>query len=304
MSGISQLMVTNWLWFGSRTPGGIANRTAKSYYSSNGLDWVQMTAEAWDYKDPDWLTNNSNGPITTEQCPQWKNRRWESVYNYDPYNTNGNAQALGFAVSYDFVHWQREALYWPFGKTNAGAMFAATWFTDNDGSNYLVTAWAIGEFGHPKNIYTMRRLDNSLTNWSEPSMIVSNDLSMWDGQIVRVGNRYDLYTLDSSTSIARFTNSQLNTTFTLDSSTVFSPHGDYVYNGEAPSIIQISTNNWRMYFKPDYMVWGISTNLGNNWGDVNTTNRFSYDPWHGPGIVMHRVFPSLTVGGCVVTGVR
>jgi hypothetical protein len=236
-----------WYWWAST---GNPSECMKLYLSSDGETWYPATTNICDYKEPDFHTNNSMGPYSMEFTVQWDpvNQMLYGVYNYDPYNDGTNSQALGIAQSTDGTNWARIALIYPNGKTNGlGNTFAATWFTDTDGSNYLVYPYSsetgAGQGGF--HLFIIRRLDDTYQNWSEPSLIYSNNEGafQWDAQMINHNGRYELYYHGGPNGVA--TNDRPDTHFNFWKATDTTPGGDF--SGEVPYLVQFSDQYWRLY---------------------------------------------------------
>ncbi len=269
-------------WFSSVTPA------MKIFVSDNLYNgWKPLTTNSADYADPDQGTNSVSpyvGPLSTEFTVQYDQaaKAFYGVYNYDPYNTNANAQALAIAVSYNITNWSRLTIIWPNGKTNgAGATFAATWFTDLNNSNYLVYGWAQGPAtSTAKNTYIIRRLDSTYTNWSAPIMIETNTVSTWDEHLIYnpIKSRYELYYYDGAVSVA--TNSNITSLFTKMKAVTDANAGS-----EAPYIIKFSETYWRCYSRSLHAQYVETWDAGETWTKTSKDIPAQLGlGWHGPGI--------------------
>jgi hypothetical protein len=275
----------DWFWLGSAGGNRFGAGPAFSAefitlaQSGDGVSWTQLVNGPV-YFEPNYYTN-LYGPIAREGAVQYAEGRFWMAYNFDPYDAGHFAQGLGLARSSDLTNWSRVAVLYPFGVTNpAGRMFAATWFTDDDGSNYLVAAYAAGPVTAPKECFVLRRLDATFTNWSAPTLILSSNRFKWDGALLKTGPRYDLYYVNLEGGISRATNAGL--------ATVFQPDYDLdtlSYGLEAPQIIPLAGAGLRLYGRlaPD-MYYADSPNRGDTW-PAEPTPLTGLGYWHGPGIL-------------------
>jgi hypothetical protein len=249
------------------------------YTSADGLDWSRALAPPV-YFEPNHYTNLF-GPIAGEAAVQFSGGEFWIVYNFDPYDAGGLAQGLGIARSADLANWSRVAVLYPFGTTNSGGrMSAATWFTDDDGSNYLVGAYGEGAAGDRQECFIIRRLDATFTHWSAPVVLLTTNEFKRDASLLRNGDRYDLYYLGATGGLARATNATLSGVFGHEYN-----FDELSYALEGVHVLRLGGSQLRMYGRAmGEMFYADSYDNGAAWpAEPSPFNNAG--AWHGPGII-------------------
>lgn len=280
----------SWYWMSSLGALGGSNQFERLYISDDGITWT-ATTNGINYRDPDFYTNAANGPISTEFSVLPWNNAFYACYNYDPYNTNLNAQALGIARSYDMTNWARIGLVRPWTNQVGAAVFAATWFVDDDASVYLIGAYRAGDFGLFKDLFSIKSLDGSMTNFAAPVAILSNTAAAYDGMVLRDHGTYKLWAVSSTgnNGILLATNSNITSLFTVVTNEIyFGSTGSGTFIPEAPNIVRSNRWNWRMYVRntdTNGMMYADSTDGGVTWGVPHGLLPAGSTNWHAPGII-------------------
>lgn len=280
----------DWFWLvsvGANTAeGGTGNEHLALYKSSDGVAWNLCSESV--YTEPNQYTNNSRGPIAREAAVQQDGTMFWAVYNFDPYNGNPDAQGLGLAYSYDMTNWTRKAVLYPYGKIPSEAhMFAATWFTDENGDNYIVGCYNAGPLVGNKDVFLIKRLDDSYLNWSAPTVIIpaASNLGRWDAAVLKVGTRYDLYTSMGM----KFTASAVTGPWTLDA-TVSDWLGNMLFVEEAAWPVLLGGTTVRLYWNSGgpvrQMYYAESTDGGVTWpAEPTEVSSLPVGKFFGAGIV-------------------
>lgn len=304
-----------WYWTASVGAHTSQNEFTTLLSSPDGLNWTRLIPGAM-YADPDCYTNNANGPITSEFTPyvDYEQGCFWAVYNFDPYNTNPEAQALALARSYDMTNWTRVSLLYLMGKVPEASMFAATWFDDTDGRHYLVGAYHQGVFSANKDIYLWERLDGTFTNWGPGVKLLEGGTgtgARWDGWMVKSNSTYYLFYVDGNVQLAVAHRNDLQGLFTFDKE--LDTVDGIAYSMEAPAVFQLSANRWRLYGRSGMQLVCESSDAGNTWPvDPHPDQPRGFYPsfaspdgsvWHGPGIFrMSRPLTNYFVRGVTVGG--
>lgn len=286
-----------WYWTASIGTHGLQNEFTTLLSSPDGLNWTRLVAGTM-YADPDCYSNNVNGPITTEFVPyvDYDQGCLWGIYNYDPYNTNPDAQALALARSYDMTNWTRVSLLYLMGKKPQAAMFAATWFDDPGGKHYIVGAYKEGAFNIPKDLYVWERLDNTFTNWGPGVKIMAAGTgtgAKWDAWLMKAGSTYQLFYTDGNGQLAVAHRGDLGGLFTFDKE--LDTIDGIAYGLEAPAVFQMTAATWRLYGRSGIEVVAESPDAGVTWpidpepwaphGFYPNTSSPDGSVWHGPGIL-------------------
>ncbi len=134
-------------------------------------------------------------------------------------------------------------------------VWAPEWFIDTDGSIHVFVACS-NSGTTAFQIYETHPTNAALTTWSNPAIVTGTSLpsDMIDPFMVKVGNTYNIwYKNDSTKYIEYLSSTSLTSGYTVTKS------GDWASWGsglEGPSLLQVDSSTWRIYFDK-YTAQGI-----------------------------------------------
>lgn len=171
--------------------------------------------------------------------------RHKDGWYYVTYTTDWNNDLIGFARSKDLKEWTflgNHRISIP-GTTNS---WAPEWFVDADGSVHVILAVSTNGPNGQFKTYRLTAKDDSLSNWTAPSVLHGLGPNHIDAKIIQEAGRYYAFIKNETTKFI-----ELATAPKLDGPWVFIRTGDWAGWGtlvEGPAVVKRPDGGWRIYF--------------------------------------------------------
>jgi hypothetical protein len=250
-----------------------ATRLLKSY--DLGIHWVTSDGGTPIFIHHDYETNYPNGPWTRQLNVL---QAGGVLYGYGADVLGPVGAAIRVVKSYDATNLFDLGSLYPFGRNAVGTLFEPYVFTDYDGRNYLTLPWQTNNTGQFKCYLAL--IGPGCTNLGVPFLIASN-LAGYDFCLLTNGGRYQmyfsgdhvLYSAVSRTNIVQARASSLTGAWTV--------YATHLYGFEAPQVLRLTPNLWRLYADIPYGWAGnfyavsnflTSTDQGNTWAFQSPSN--------------------------------
>ena len=253
-----------WYWNACSVPPGSGSPTPSDVQyllvsTNNCTNWSLVQPQPI-WEDPDLMTNLNGPNPCNPSVIQHNNMLWMVT---DRYFFVGNG-VISLDGSSDQVHWQKVANLAPFGSVFTNAVIEdPSWFQDPvSGSNYIVMGLQTNFFvnGTPQwgacDIWLMRALDDTFTNWTTPVLIKSQDSGACYGpkMFYQNGLYYlldNIQTTDNIFCSASVSGPFVHTAWNLPES------------GDDTSVLLLNSNLWLCFHSVNGTY--TSTNSGTNW---------------------------------------
>jgi hypothetical protein len=180
------------------------------------------------------------------------NQRDPSIMYYNDiwYIAHTNAANTYWTLlsSTDLVNWTSVANVSMTAITSLNLVWAPEFFIDTDGTVHVFTTCSTGGSTTNFQIYEQHATADDLSTWSTPVIITGTSLraNMIDAFVVKVGSTYNIFYKDDTTKYIEYISStSLTSGYTITGATNWAGWGS---GYEAPSLVKIDTNTWRIYF--------------------------------------------------------